>query len=349
MRLAPTAVFALLLASILIAYLPSEPANDKPMLSHDDDKVWFIAMGDMPYNALENKLLTAPDGAIAQAIVAYDPAVLIHYGDLKSGGEPCTDELLKERRTQLSNLNPHKIVYTPGDNDWTDCDRDFIKSPMDELQRLDFLRELFYQGQGAQMTRDIAGLVHQHQLLGKGLVENALWQIKDVVFGTLHMVGGNNGRKEILLSDKDRALDAVEQRDAANLAWIDTLFARADAAAALVISFQADVYHPDQADFPVICTAQRREECDGFKLIREYIEQQSAQYKRPVLIIHGDTSTYCLHQPNAALASNLWRLNGPGDFKYPDAAHVSVDPDHRQNPFSVVTLLGHEAPSGVCE
>ena len=69
---------------------------------------------------------------------------------------------------------------------------------------------------------------------------------------------------------------------------------------------------------------------------------------KPVLLLHGDTNAYCLDQPFET-ASNLWRLNAPGDFKHLDASRVEVFPDNPSKPFQAVGLLsGAPAPS-VCD
>jgi len=138
------------------------PADDAPadeyssVMTDGTDEipppVTFITLGDMPYNLWENIALTAPYGSIAQAIQASDPPVVVHYGDLKTSGEDCTDSLLAARQAQIANLHPNRIVFTPGDNDWTDCDRDSLENRFDEVERLDFLRTLFYEGEGLEMT-----------------------------------------------------------------------------------------------------------------------------------------------------------------------------------------------------
>jgi hypothetical protein len=319
-------------------------AATQPTLIDAPNLVYFAAVGDMPYNDKENTLLTAPQGAIVAAIRAYDPPVLIHFGDLKSGAEPCTDALFVERQKQIAALLPHKTVYTPGDNDWTDCDRDNMNPNFDELERLTFISKLFYQGEGLKMTRDIADISHQTQM-----IENTMWSVKSLAFGTLHIVGTNNGRYEILKSDVNLTLDAADRRDALNIAWIKQLFASAANKQGLVITFQADMYRPGGAKYTELCTAQNRTECDGFKLLREAIAQQSALFNKPVLVIHGDTNAYCLHHPSVETAAKLWRLNGLGDFKFSDAVQVTFDPDNADVPFTILSMLGQEAPPSVCD
>jgi len=48
-------------------------------------------------------------------------------------------------------------------------------------------------------------------------------------------------------------------------------------------------------------------------MIRDTIEEMSQSFNKPVLVVHGDTNAYCFNQP-ATEITNLWHLNGPGDF-----------------------------------
>ena len=306
--------------------------------------VEFVVIGDMPYSDEENEALTAPDGKFVKAIAALDPSVVVHYGDLKAGGENCDYTLMSARRDQVAGLHPGRVVFTPGDNDWTDCDRDFLSERFGESDRLALLRGLFYTGEGLQMSRDVPELVRQD-----GLTENAMWRIGDLAMGTLHIVGTDNGRREILLGDVDVALDAVDYRDAKNMAWLEQMFSSAKSAKGLAIIFQADMYRPvdpEKAPKPV-CSDEVRTGCDAYTTIRNAMENMAAKYGKPVIAIHGDTNAGCFNQPSE-VASNFWHLNGPGDYKFIDAAVVSFQPD-ADVPFSVSGLLEGGTMPEVCD
>jgi len=291
---------------------------DEPSSSMTDETsptVTFIVLGDMPYNVWEDIALTAPYGSVAQAIQAIDPPVVVHYGDLKTSGIDCRDSLLTARQVQIAKLHPNRIVFTPGDNDWTDCDRNLLRNRFDEVERLDFLRTLFY----------------------------AMWSINNLMMGTIHLVSTNNGRKEILIGDVEATLDAVDERDALNLAWLTQLFESANETDGLALIFHADIYLPGRLS---PCTPYNRSDCDGYHQIRDAIETMSLSYGKPVLVIHGDTTAYCFNQPSQE-ATNLWHLNGPGDFKVFDIAQVSFNPSEAE-PFSAVTLMEGLTPPEVC-
>jgi len=300
----------------------------------------FVVIGDMPYTDTESALLEHPDGAIAKAIKALNPPALIHLGDFKRGRLSCTDELYKDNYRQIAHLNPHKTVYTPGDNDWADCDRFNISARYDELERLNYLRQIFFHQDVHQLTKDIPGLIRQ-----EGFIENSLWKIDPVVFATLHIPGNNNGRNEILRSNIEEALDEADHRDQSNGKWLQQLFAAAESAQAIVIAFHADMIDFDH-DKPA-CSAENRTECDGYRMIRELIKIKALQFKKPVLVIHGDTLAYCLNQPYTGVP-NLWRLNAPGDIKYVDASQILFDPENKTMPFTVTGLLDRKPAPAVC-
>lgn len=300
----------------------------------------FAVIGDMPYSDSEHAMLSAPNGAIYVALQAMDPPVLIHLGDFKKGSSTCSDALFEERYLQISHLNPFKTVYTPGDNDWTDCDRLGMFPRFDELERLAFLRQLFFHNDERQLTRDIPGLTRQ-----QGFIENAMWKINNIHFATLHIPGTNNGRKQIYRSDKDKALDEADFRDQSNQQWLQQLFDFAEDAQAIVIAFQADIYHTSMKK--PACSAKNRTDCDGYKHIRDIIAEKARTYTKPVLVIHGDTYAYCLQQPYRNIP-NLWRLNAAGDYNIIDANQITFNPLNTQEPFEVLGLIDQKKPPSIC-
>ncbi len=301
----------------------------------------FVVIGDMPYTDAEYALLEQPDGAIAKAIKALDPPVMIHLGDFKHGRLSCSDELLQDRYRQIAFLHPHKTVYTPGDNEWTDCDRFTLSGRNDELERLDFLRQLFFHRDHHRLTQHIRGLERQQDF-----IENAAWQIDAVQFATLHIPGTNNGRREILHSQVEDALNEADRRDQFNMRWLQQVLAAAESAKAIVLAFHADIFHFDHKK--PACTPKNRSECDGYKMIRDAIKIAAAQSDKPVLLIHGDTQAYCLNQPYYEIP-NLWRLNAPGDYKYVDAARIEFNPDNKSQPFTVTGVLDQKPAPAVCD
>ena len=304
------------------------------------DTVTFAVIGDMPYSHAEDIALTAPNGKFVKAIQALNPSVLIHYGDFKSGGEDCTDLLMKERKAQMFALHPYRIVYTPGDNEWTDCDRKYLTESFNELERLDFIRKLFFEDKNIDLSRDIPNLRNQ-----KNLPENSMWNIDNLFMGTLHIVGTNNGRVNILKSDVNKTLDEIDKRDDLNRVWLKQLFEKAKDKDGLVILFHADIYKFKGK--VGACTKANRLRCNPYKNIRDDIKRMALSYKKPVLVVHGDTNAYCFNQQSTQIP-NLWHFNGPGDYKVSDAAKIIFDPNDKDEPFKVTGLVDPSKPPLVC-
>src|SRR5919107_4142348 len=117
-------------------------------------------------------------------------AFVAHDGDIKSGSSACTDEVYEREYTRFeSSENP--FVYTPGDNEWTDCHRLPNPTPeeADPLDRLALVRSTFF-SDGYSLGRKEIPLQRQ----SAEYPENARWSRGGVTFATLHIVGSNNNR-----------------------------------------------------------------------------------------------------------------------------------------------------------
>ncbi len=88
------------------------------------------------------------------------------------------------------------MVYSPGDNEWTDCHREKAGhlNPRDRLKRL---REIFF-GDPAVLRLDALGVSRSGQEDEQDEGAAAYPEIysfmrEQVMFVVLHIVGGNNG------------------------------------------------------------------------------------------------------------------------------------------------------------
>lgn len=305
----------------------------------------FIAIGDTPYSSAENEQI---QGSLTQAIQSAHLPFVVHYGDLKGGGESCSEALLRERQDDIYNLSASPVFYTPGDNEWTDCDRSYLESRASELEMLDLVRQLFF-GEPMDLPESWA---YTRQA---NFPENARWMYNDVLFTTIHLVSTNNGRQEILLDDIEAALALVDARDQADRVWLNEAFDTAldVGARAVVIITQADVTAPDAGG---TCTPYNRMNCDAFDSFRQNLVLNASNFadrgqpRRPVLLIHGDTNPYCWDKTlGGELAPNLWRLNAWGDYQSPaDATVITVQTDKANKPFKAETLLGGQEPAKSC-
>ena len=308
------------------------------------EPVRFIALGDMPYGEAQDEQFRKITKAISETKVPF----VVHYGDFKKGSAPCSTELMRDALNEIFSLHD-KVIYTPGDNDWTDCDRKSTGSPLSELFMLDRLRDTL-QKQFASQKNVLPKLEHQPLF-----PENAIWSSGGVVFITLHIVGSNNGRDEVLLDNKKLARTLVQARDYANSKWLKVGLRRAidEQADAIIVTSQADLTdETGRGD----CKFDKGK-CDGFKYITKKLRKVAADWDNPMLYIHGDTDDYCLDKTfGGDAAPKLWRLNGPGDYWVNgdkpgggvlDAAEIVFQPSSK-TAFTVKTLLDGQAPAAGC-
>ncbi len=315
-------------------------ANALLLFSFMSSALWaqnVVILSDMPYSDKEKQMLQGPEGILYRLINQHAPSVVMHLGDLKSGQAPCTNALLTEHKTLLDQIYPGKVIFTPGDNDWTDCDRRSLSPSFDELERLDYLIELMYQTPPL-LSRNIAKVKSQ-----LGQIENQLWINDRIAIGTLHLVGTSNGRANIMQSRRKDALNKVAFRDKLNLAWLNTIEKNSNNFDALIVGFQADIYQKKVINAEP-CQLNATKSCDAFAVYRKAFEDLAKRIKKPILISHGDTGDYCFEQ----LGPYLWHLNTAGDFRYLDATLVKFDLNSKKMPFITSGLIAPDLPKKGC-
>lgn len=278
------------------------------------DTFSFAVIGDAPYDAREEREF---DAMLAR--IGIEPlAFVVHVGDFKAGGNSrCTDELYAERRARLD-ASRHALIFTPGDNDWTDCRRD-SNGKMDPLERLAKLRELFF-SDGWSLGRARIPLARQDACAERssvacvcpGIPENRLWTKNAVVFATIHVVGSNDNR------GFDEANDAEQRcRAAANRAWVEGALRVAEGAGqrGLVIFTQVNPWEKNLGTV-----------YDG---LRAQVAAGAKRLAKPVLFVHGDTHTFRKDRPfrdgTGARVDNAVRLETFGS-PVVGWVRVTVDP-----------------------
>src|SRR5688572_17659297 len=86
----------------------------------------FAAIGDVPYEPVLNGRQVYPVVQYEQLIahVNSDPSIefTVHIGDIKAGNTLCEDNVYANNFAYFNSFqNP--VIFTPGDNEWTDCHR----------------------------------------------------------------------------------------------------------------------------------------------------------------------------------------------------------------------------------
>ncbi len=277
----------------------------------------FVALGDVPYDVPADY---AKFDRLIAAVNKVAPAFSIHVGDIKTGWAACTDDVFKKVSDQFQTFE-QPLIYTPGDNEWTDCHRN-PTDPRDPRERLAKLREMFFARPDRSLGRTPMAIESQGLVMpayGK-YVENARFARNDVLFVTLDIPGSNNGFETI---DPQAALEYFD-RNRANLAWMADSFRKAKEtnARAVVLAFQANLH--DIRD-----TQNTVPPASGFRDTINAIEAEAKAFGKPVLLIQGDYHTLELtgfRNVRMQLVPNVLRLQVMGDTLV-HAVRVIVDPD----------------------
>lgn len=321
---------------------PSRAAN--PALS-------FFVIGDAPYGPEDEAMLVSA----LPLIKAVRPDFVVHVGDFKAGRAPCDGSQDDAFAALIADLAPIPLFYTPGDNEWTDCDRNndpATGAPYSELGRLDVVRARFFSAPPPGADR----FAWRNQ---DGYPENATWKDRNVRFATLHVVGTADGWGYVDGDPLDLATAAARTRGAAATAWLREAAstAKAESAEALIVAMQADP--TETRNFkgtPCAEAVSDAYRCDAFLSLRQAFRDAAAAYGGPILVIHGDTEPFTLDQDFLdGGATNLWRLNAAGDagvdasgkpYGVRDVTEVVITPG-ADAPFAAKGLLTGAVPAGL--
>ena len=184
----------------------------------------FAAVGCMPYARHEGG--AAAFGRVIAEINRQAPAFAVHLGDILGSDERCTDELLLRRREEFDSCAT-ALVYTPGDNEWTDTHSEKA-GRFDPRERLARIRALFFAEERSRGRRPLPLVTQRRDPAHRMFVENARWTLGGVMFATVHVVGSQNNRQPAVPG----AMEEWRERDAANTAWVKEVFAAAREGAA---------------------------------------------------------------------------------------------------------------------
>lgn len=287
------------------------------------EPIRFIALGDLPYRAQDEEAYYA----LIQEINRQKPQFSIFVGDTKSGGSPCSDAYLRKIHASFNRFD-RPLIYTPGDNEWTDCHR-LNAGAYDPLERLQFIRTLYFQGAKSHGQNPIP-LVRQADLNPQfsEFVENVYWISGKTLFATVHIVGSNNNFAQQA---------EYVPRNRANLAWLETVFnvAKQGSIDHLVLAFQAD---------PFYNTKSTTSDQSGLRDSILLMNKKLAEWAKPALIIHGDSHRLIIDQPFMGVNTNsrrplhqVYRLQVMGDEQV-EAVEITID-GSKTSPFSFRPLL----------
>jgi hypothetical protein len=279
----------------------------------------FAALGDNPYG--DPAVVNPPFEALIAEVNKHTPAFTVHIGDIKSGSTLCDDAMLNQQLAYMNSFSS-ALIYTPGDNEWTDCHRERA-GKFDPLERLQYLRNNYFADPAKSLGMVPMAVESQSVVMADTFakfVENQRFVKEGVMVMTAHVVGSNNNFE---VRDPAAVAEFFE-RDAANVAWLEASFdkAIADQAKAVVVAFQADMFEFDFNEFGDETFLRH----SGFLNFGNALVAKAAEFGKPVLIVYGDSHIFKVTRPFPTTAPNIVALEVYGETDM-NAVEVSVDPD----------------------
>lgn len=321
LRVSAAAGASLLAALTLASPSPSLAAagQDKPSTTT------FAVIGDVPYGDAQ---IAAFPGWIDRINDQAGLDLAFHVGDIKTGSSPCTDDYNAWIREQFDRFEM-PLLYTPGDNEWTDCHR-VAAGAYNPLERLDALRATFYEAPGVTLGAPVE-VASQADL---GFPENQSLRSRGVEMATIHVVGSNNGRAPWtglgLTTPTAEQLAEETTRMAAAIDLVEETFARARQtnARAVAVFQQADMFDPSY---------QPTWDVSAFQPLVQALVDEASTFDGEVYLFDGDSHVYNVDRPLATgsrwlgihgvqgSADNLTRITVDGEANNTNFLQVTVN------------------------
>lgn len=303
--------------------------------------------GDMPYSDVQAQ--TGVPNLIAD-MNGSDISFSVHDGDLKAGNATvgsatpttCQNAVQPSIYSQalgFFNSLDEPAVFTPGDNDWADCDRT-SNGGFNSLERLQYERSVFFatdmslgqhpmqlEVQTAPLCQGTTSPTGQPRF-ATGCVENRRWTFHNVTYATLNVQGSCNNLCSSGAGDPGGDQAEYAAREAADEQWLQQTFdeATAQGSAAVMIIWQAD----PGFDMSGYQGAPKRDPAtlvetdanpDGFHDILSKLRNATIAFKKPVVLVHGDSHYFMADKPlldsNGRRIENFTRVETFGDHTFP--------------------------------
>ena len=243
------------------------------------------AFGDMPYvnNEVTRSFYLPQYHALLESISKSSVQFAVHLGDY-TNGPFCGDSVVNLRYREFQSLEK-PLIFTFGDNDWTDCAR----GGFDPLERLNKLRQVFTQGNESLGKVKIQLVRQSESPQYREFRENVRWTHGEEMFIALHVIGSRNN-----WGSRSRPSDEYVARNAANLAFLRESFALAKQQnkRGIAIFIQANPgLHQS------IPEERKSTETRGFDDFLRELQLLTVSFAKPVVLIHGDTHHFRIDKP----------------------------------------------------
>lgn len=249
---------------------------------------------------------------------------VMHAGDIKAGSTMCDDLHLFKKFFMFEKFD-RPFIYTPGDNEWTDCHRE-NNGGFHPLDRLELIRALFFPRPGLTTGGQRMRVTTQADDPGYELyVENVAWVRGGVVFATIHMVGSSDGFSPWSqgtagdpsnpepfdpldsrdMPREDRIMEVIERREA-GMAWLAKVFEVANDidSPGVFIMIHADPQFLEVGS----ANAPSANQIEAYGPFIEALADEVNYFDGEVVLAHGDTHFFRVDK--------LLRNRDPDDLEF---------------------------------
>jgi hypothetical protein len=290
----------------------------------------FAIIGDIPYGDAQIALFPT----WIDEINAADPELTFHVGDIKNGSSRCDDPYYSLIKADFDRFEA-PLVYSPGDNEWTDCHR-VNNGGYNPLERLAFDRSVFFSRPGWSLGQHPIRLDTQAR---QGYPENVQLRRERVDFALVHVVGSNDGLQpwdgigNTTATPEQVAAEKARMANALKVVHETFATARQRHDRAVAVLLQADMFDPTYTPAWTDISA--------FQPLVRALVDESRRFGGPVYLVNGDSHVYNADQPLAAGSPWLatYGVTGSAD----NLRRITVDGSSNNKDWLKVTINGRGA------
>jgi hypothetical protein len=249
-----TLVAAAMAFGLVAVASPALAGNATPSAGPPAHQLTLAVFGDEPYGTtpVDTDQLAATPAFIASINHDRKADLVLHIGDIHSGKQYCTQGY-DQTISDLWKTFKDPLVYTPGDNEWSDCHKpaegggtynattqqiDYVRDtngfPVDyasgdPLANLDLVRSTFFAHPGFTLGGTKKRVTSQAEVQDPAhpadakYVENVMWEQSKVLFVTINLPGGSNNDTDVWYGAPTLTpaqAQEVDERTGADLRWI---------------------------------------------------------------------------------------------------------------------------------
>jgi hypothetical protein len=338
-------VLAMMLAAGVFGTATAIEAN-APADGQSQGVLNIAVYGDSPYGTANSDTaqFNATPAFIQKINANPDVSLVLHVGDIHSGKQLCSKAYDQSIFDMWKSFR-FPVVYTPGDNEWTDCQKSGeIGGERDPLVNLGFVRDIFFANPGHSIAVDKAVFSQKTSFdpnypTDANYVENVMWEQSGVVFVTLNVPGGSNNDEDNWANYSNRTqpqTDEILQRTGADLRWLDQAFGLAKdvKARAVVIELQADMWDLD---------GKAPSHIGAYRQFVDSIALHASAFGKPVLLLNGDSHVFRSDNPLVKGAPCVIE-SGASDAACSDDAYDNQPYEYDVKNFHRIVVHGSTAP-----